>query len=229
MRTIAFLLLAATIGHAAEPTIIGDIKVPPYKLVRLSVKDSPPKSGILWRVRGVGAVDYAGPRNKKDLAFVAPPGRYEVEAAIVTIGPGGEPSLDAIEVLVTIGDAPVPVPPGPTPPAPKPPEPGKLGLAKASFDGLMKVPESVWFTQREPLAKAQRSLAGVIRAGGLAQPADILSEWRVVNNRAVTPGTWKPWGEAVTAALETLYRDGKLPTPAAWADAFDEIANGLGG
>lgn len=114
-------MLAATIGLAAEPSITGDTKVSPYKLVRLSLKDAPAKAGVLWRVRGPGAIDFAGPRNKSEIAFVAPPGAYAVEVSIGTVSADGTMSLDAVETAITItGIAPEPGPSPTPPPAPDP-------------------------------------------------------------------------------------------------------------
>lgn len=131
-----------------------------------------------------------------------------------------------------IGDGTEPIPP----PKPKPePEPDAgLGLKKASADGLAQVAAP---DKKEALAKQQRAHASAVAAGAFNGPAAILAGWRAANNRiepdltklAAWQAKWKPWAAAVSAKLAELHAAGKLPDNAAWAKAFNEIAEGLGG
>jgi hypothetical protein len=140
----------------------------------------------------------------------------------------------AYSTLVIDASGAAPTPPGPKPPdpvvPPVPPPDGKLGLVKASRDGLAKVTTPGKAAAAGALARAQRSLASAIAAGGVTEPAKILEAWRDANKAAVgAPADWKPWGDAVTPALQKAYTDGRLADKAAWAAAFEEIALGLEG
>jgi hypothetical protein len=114
-------VLAAAAGLAPAAEIAGPRAVEPYRLVRLTAADVGPKTGVLWRVRGPGQVDYATPRKGRELVFVAPPGKYTVSLLTVKTTAAG-PELDEVETEVVIG-IPDPMPPTPTPPAPVPPAP----------------------------------------------------------------------------------------------------------
>jgi hypothetical protein len=136
------------------------------------------------------------------------------------------------------GDVPPNPNPGPNPnpnPNPNPPAPpdGALGLIKVSRDGVAAVAlaADAKATQAAALGKSARSLASAVAAGGYASMAQVMAGWRDGNNAAVPGGSaaWAPWGAAVSAAVEKLYRDGKMADKAAWAAAFYEIATGLDG
>lgn len=122
MKSLLFLLLTAACLQSAEPSITGPTQVEPYKIVRLTAKDLPDKSGKLWKVKpvapNVGAVDWASKKNAVTAEWVAPPGVYSVELSFGSVGADGSLLLDAIDYTVTIGTpppAPTPVPPAPTP------------------------------------------------------------------------------------------------------------------
>lgn len=116
---LLFLLFPSPIW--AELKITGEVKVEPYKLVRLKADGVGTKAGILWRVNPRKGVDKAStPRDR--LEFVAPPGTYEVDLVSIKSGADGSVETEEASVTVTIGDAP-PIPPGPTPPGPTPPVP----------------------------------------------------------------------------------------------------------
>lgn len=141
------------------------------------------------------------------------PGTYRV---LIYTGNADGPSEPKVVAVVFGGPA-----PGPDPvPLPD----GKFGLIKVSREGAAKVSDR---SLNGALAKSQRAIASAIQAGGLVAPADILKAWRDGNNAAVSSAVWKPWGDAVTPALQKLHADGKLFDKATWAAAFIEIAEGL--
>jgi hypothetical protein len=158
------------------------------------------------------------PLDGKRLAVWAPPGQYTLRAAV----PSGDDVVMA-EVLLTVTDGTAPIPP--PKPKPKPDPDDGLGLKKASADGLAQVTDR---DKRDELAKQQRAHASAVAAGAFASPAAILAGWRAANNRA-EPDLTKPWAVAVSAKLAELHAAGKLRTNAEWAQAFNEIADGLGG
>ena len=158
---------------------------------------------------------------KKNVFIVERIAAGDVELLLVPAG--------KVERRVVGDDEPAP-PPKPKPdPEPKPePKPdGALGLIKASREGAAKVDSAGKAAESKALATAQRGVASAVAAGGLTKPADILKAWRDANNAAVPAAAWKPWGEAVSGELSKLYAAGKLPDPAAWRKAFEEIAEGL--
>ncbi len=173
--------------------------------------------------------------SKTAIVSALKPGRYRL---IAWSAKADVPS-DLAECIVVIGDVP-PVPPGPVPPDPKPPVPpddGRLGLVKSSRDGLAAVTLVNKATTAKALAAANRSLASKIAAGAVTAPAAILDEWRASNRAAIgdppapapAPNSmaWKPWADSVSPAIAALHKNGKLPTAAEWAEAFNEIAKGL--
>lgn len=168
---------------------------------------------VTWRApAGVDVL----PLDGKRLAVWAPPGTYRLTALV----PVGEDVVWVEHVLIVTGHGPQPPP---VPPVPQPD--GKLGLVKASRDGLAGVTDR---TKARELAAAQRSHASAVAAGAYGDDAaQILAGWRDANKRAVDPVAWGPWGVAVSTRLADLYRDGKLKTRADWAAAFEEVAAGL--
>lgn len=112
-------------------------------------------------------------------------------------------------------------------PGPVPAPDGKFGLIKASRDGLAKVADKA---DSVALARAQRSHASAVAAGAFADAPAITVGWRAANRAAVTnPTAWANWATMVSAALASAHATGKLVTFGDWADAFREIADGLGG
>ena len=112
--------------------ITGPAAVDSVKLVKLTAVNVPPKTGLLWHVRpqaGAGKPDYAQSGNRKlaTLEFVAPPGQYDIELSLVTIGTDGTPNVDELLYTVTIGTPPAPVPVPPVPPVPPDPKPAGTG------------------------------------------------------------------------------------------------------
>jgi hypothetical protein len=224
---ILVAVLAAAAGLAPAAEIAGPRAVEPYRLVRLTAADVGPKTGVLWRVRGPGPVDFATPRKGRELVFVAPPGKYTVSLLTVKTTAAG-PELDEVETEVVVG-IPDPMPPKPVPPTP--PDPvkpdGELGLRKASRDGAGKVAGAA--AHRAALAKANRSHASAVAAGAFPDAPAYLAGWRDANKASgADPAAWKPWAEAVSARLAELHKAGKLPGKSEWAAAFTEIADGLG-
>jgi hypothetical protein len=179
------------------------------------------KSGGKWV-----AVDLTGP-----IVYVGYPlkkGRADVE--FIPLGFKAETEIAKASIDVAGGDTPNP----PNPPGPKPAPDGDLGLIKISRDSLSKIPNP---DKQADLAAAQRAHASAVAAGAFPSAAAITAGWRAANNRvepdltklAAFQETWKPWASACSARLGELYSAGKLPDNAAWAKAYNEIAEGLGG
>jgi hypothetical protein len=159
------------------------------------------------------------------VAFVEATGKGRVEVDFIPVGLKAEKDIRSA-VLDVDGNA----APRPPPDPPKPLPDGKLGLVKASRDGLARVAGTNRDANAKALAASQRGLATAVLAGRVNDPPKILAAWRDGNRAAVTtPDAWKGWGEVVSAALAKLYADGKLPDAAAWSAAFEEIALGLEG
>lgn len=120
----ALLVLSLATAHVVwgqAPRISGKTEVPTYTLVRLTVVDVPPKTGTLWEVYPPEKVDVATTSADR-LEFTGPPGTYQAQILLVTVGPDGVPQLKKLSAKVTIGVEPGPGP-GPTPPIPPTPEP----------------------------------------------------------------------------------------------------------
>ncbi len=135
----------------------------------------------------------------------------------------GAPTEAAV-CLVTVVDS---QNPDPAPnPDPTPVPDGKLGLTKVSFDSAMKVEATarksqiakLMLAQTSCVTKAKDDFAGVVL---------MLEFWQSENAKASTPEAWAPWGAAVAAKLEKLFRDGVVRTGPQFSDAFAEIESGL--
>lgn len=119
------------------------------------------------------------------------------------------------------GPAPGPSPPEPVPPAPPRPEP-LSGLAKVAFDEAAKLSDR---SKAPAMAQAFRGLVQKIMDGAVADDVQAIGLIKAATNQALGAQTdlWKPWGNAVGAALRT-----KDPnTPSEWAAAVEQIAVGL--
>lgn len=166
---------------------------------------------------------------KTAVVTAARPGRYR----LIAVTAAGDEVSPFAETLVVIGNAPIPPPPDPPTP-PDPPSPSNTGLKEASAAGLANVKDK---SRAADLAKAQRAHASAVAAGAFSSTAAVLAGWRAANNRLEPDLTqlpafqtnWLPWGEAVSKKLASLHSAGKLPDNAAWAAAFNEVADGLEG
>lgn len=119
------VVLLASSAFAADIKIDGETTVKEYKLVRLTVP-APDKAGVIWDVWPDGKADIEESGGK--LLFTGPPGEYTVKARVITVKDGAV-QIDSGKVLVVIGDAPQPPPPGP----PVPTDPFLLEL-QAAYD-----------------------------------------------------------------------------------------------
>lgn len=221
MKTLHFLLptllLVGAPVWAVEPVVVGPRS---FKRDTPGVYKVPAGKGKLSLEEIDGVVVL---RRPGELIVVGPPGEYVLRGA--WFAENWEES-DIIRFPFKIEGTPDPKPP--TPPGPNPgptPTPDPLGLAAASRDGLAKVSETA---DRIKLRDAQLSHAAAVAAGAFPDAPAILDAWRKANNSAAAAAAWKPWAEAVSARLKTVYADGKLKTNAEWADAFRSIASGLG-
>lgn len=166
-------------------------------------------------------VDELRPLRPNTIRLIVLPSKAGIYRVILWDGVKVEDSV----VLVIDATGGKPVPPTPDPVVPKPD--GKLGLIKASREGLAKVNPKAGDVEK--LITAQRSVRSAVAAGGLVTPADILKGWRDANNAAVDATVWQKWGVDVSGLLQKLYTDGKLKDKSDWALALEEITQGLEG
>jgi hypothetical protein len=128
---------------------------------------------------------------------------------------------------------------GPGPPPPPPPA-DRLGLTRASANGLAAVPLTSRQLSAAKLAVAHRAVRADLLGDKYAAEEKKGPDWlaeAVLNakreaNRAALAAeaaNWKPWAASVDSAVTVLYQDGRLKTRADWAEALGEIAAGLGG
>lgn len=222
-----FSLALASSLSAAPPKVPGPVVAVPGQVVEVEIEQTSGEIGFHnpYDVTQVYVRD-AVPRRDKTICLIIQPKGKQVYRLTVWSVPEKVGTTLIIDASGGKPDDPV-IPPGPNPPGPLPD--GALGLIKASRDGLAKVASPTKDADAAKLAKAQRGIASAIAAGGVTQPAAILAAWRDANRAAVDGATWKPWGEAVSAALSKVHADGKLPDKAAWVAAFEEIAAGLDG
>lgn len=216
---LVWLLLASMVWAVDPPKVPKEVQAQPGAFIVVK----PESSGMIqWYPidPGLSILPPGLLQDKNTLIAIAPKqGRYRL---LCWTAQGDEPSA-ASQVVVVVGDAPDPNP-GPNPPDPDVPD--KFGLIKASREGLAKV-SGAKEVDIKKLAQAQRSLASSIAAGAVVTPVAILAAWREHNNKAVDSEVWSPWGQMVTAQVESQYKTGKLVDKDSWRDAFNDIAKGL--
>jgi hypothetical protein len=143
-----------------------------------------------------------------------------------------------LTATVVIGDPP-PTPPGPgpgptppVPPGPTPPLPdGKFGLAKKVYELGARVPAADR-KAGSALASAYRGISAAIAAGTIKTPEDSLQKVKEANNAAlqrigVGKEGWIPFFTELQTIVFDLYASRKLNSVGDFAEAFNEIANGL--
>jgi hypothetical protein len=146
---------------------------------------------------------------------------YDAEIAV----PGLEPG-------------PVPTPtPTPMPPAPQPAEPeptfadGKYGLAKFTYQtALANIKDASRGAEAKALAESFRKVAQEIKAGGLTTTDKILARTHTANDAAVGPDVierWEPFTEALQDRIYQLFSSRQIATTADFAQAWEELAQGL--
>ena len=213
-------------GEPKDPgpvRIVGETKLPPYKIVRLKIENLPPKAGLIWRVRAhtpanQPLIDWATGRNVQKPEWVAPPGAYTVELVVGTTDPEGGLVLDGDEATVVIAapTPPAPIPPGPTPPGPTPPSPTPPGPTppQPSVAPIAKPGLRVLIV-RESDANAQTALTAgqreVIRPGAVwdylrsktvTEPENPAGAWRILDPDVDPLTNGDPDGVTWAAALK---------------------------
>lgn len=225
-------LALATLLLAAAPTIGAPPKVPAGPVIaevgkapQVVAIEVPAEFGCAPAFAPEDCLLFPGETDKsgvkKYLVIPYKPGVYrvvfwtkgEVEFATLVIdATGGKPQPGP-------GPTPVPVP--------------SSGLTKLSKDSLASVADK---THQADLAKQLRALASKVAAGSYPSNAAILAAYKATFNSSLPLDAlerqllnWKPWYDAVIGELGRQYSAGKLSTNAAWADAFNQLAEGLGG
>lgn len=178
------------------------------------------------RLREVAPIDQ-GVR----IALELPGGDYATSVRAAREGGRAILVIEVRSATAPDGPLPPPGPPGPPPPNPDP-LPGRFGLAAS----VRKWAAELQIASREDLRAGASALAGSFRsvaariaAGALPETANLLAETRRSNNQALgdRQAAWKPWGARLAERLDALHREGRLRTPADYAEAWLEVAAGL--
>lgn len=212
----ALLVLLVPAAALAEPKIDGQPRHKPYTLVRLKAVGVGPKVGIHWRVRpqepaNVGKVQVAGPANKPELVFVAPPGRYLVELISFEQSPDGTPTIGADELLVEVeapGPGPVP-PPDPVPPQPNNPYRAKLQAAFAADAGDPATKDA----QRRQLAAVWDAGRRLAMDETIATTADLAARLRATGDTLLGPTALKGTRTAIADLVAAEFPANLALTP----------------
>lgn len=233
MRRTAALTLLLVAGPAWPLDIKGPTQSMRDRLVRLEAADVADGAVVTWDVWPRSA-DVAACADDRRVEFVAPPGKYEVQAREWLIRDGKLlPPKTVYRTVTILGDKPEPDPDPDVPPTPRPD--GALGLIKASRDGMAKVPAAAK-AKAAALANAQRSIGSALAAGAYnaqagqgaeALAAAVLRDVRAAGAAAVAGADWSAWTANCAPVLNALYVAGKLRTTADWMAALDEVAKGL--
>lgn len=236
------LALRAAQPEAAEPALTGPASAP--YLVELKVKNVTKGSAIIWDVYVKDAAGNYIAEGKAQTRII------KAEQALILAGPVGSYLVkcrlikgeDATELRwtgqLTGGGQPVPPKPDPDP-DPKPQPDGRLGLIKVSRDAIAASTHAKKAQMAKLVADNNRSVASIVAAGGLPDPAAgdanakaVLKERGELNTKSMqdlglTTADLAAWVGPIDKALFTLYTAEKLKTKQDWCDAFREIADGL--
>ena len=210
----------------AAPKIVGQTKVAPYKIVRLTLEGLPTKDADgntvkpwqLWKVRPAdpkNVPDWATGKNVQKPEWVGPPGNYLVEATWGYTLKNGDQFVNYDEVTLTIlppGPTPGPIPPGPVPPDPVPPgpvPPGPTpGPAPIPLPGLrVLIVEESDVNSRNALTPGQREVL-------FGQTVRDYLRTKCVTNAQNPDGAWRILDQHMNPTL-TGDPDGQV-----WADAL---------
>lgn len=181
---LEFALLAALVAGQQKPVIKQEKRVDPYRLVRLSAENVPPKAGVVWRVRPSKPIDRSSQPDRLKLEFVGPPGTYEVEILVVTVDPSGQVGIEEQSTTVVIGEA-----------QPPPPQPSTFASkVKSAYLGLAE----------DGKVKSAETMAALYRqvASGLGGSSDTLN--------VLQAKTWGELWDTMARAAASLEISGKL-------------------
>lgn len=235
------LAVRAKVPEATTDPVLSGPTSEPY-LVELKVKNVSKGSAILWDVYVKdasgnyiveGKAQIRIIKAEQALLLAGPPGAYLVKCRLIK----GE---DATELRWTgqLTGGGKPTPPGPNP-DPKPLPDGRLGLIKVSRDAIAASAHDKKAQMAKAVADNNRSVASVVAAGGLPDPAAgdanakaVLKERGELNTKSMqdlglTTADLAAWVGPIDKALFALYTAEKLKTKQDWCDAFREIADGL--
>lgn len=194
LSVLALLLLAPCAW--AELRIVGELKVEPYKLVRLSAEGAD-GAALIWDVTPEESVDVVEFPSK--VLFVAPPGTYKVKLRALRTKDGSS-SFETARATVVIGVPTPPVPPvPPAPPVPPTPPPDPAPIPAAGLRVLI-VYESAELAKL-PAAQTNvlyaKSVRDYLNAKCPAGPDGKTKEWRIWDKDSDTAGESRLWQDAM--------------------------------
>lgn len=173
---MAALLAVLVLGGSAmaEVRIVGELKVPEHRIVRLSAAGDVDGAALVWDVDREDAVDVVEIGGQ--FLLVGPPGTYKVKVRAFR-SKDGKLSAETARAVITIGAAPPPgpVPPGPNPPVPPGPDSQLVKDLRAAFAaeaGTAKV------KQIADLAAVYREVAAKSSSPDLKTAGDLLTVLR---------------------------------------------------
>ena len=202
LLTLASLLLL-TPGAWAELRIVGETKVEPYKLVRLSAEGAD-GAALIWDVTPEESVDVVEFPSK--VLFVAPPGTYKVKLRALRTKDGSS-SFETARATVVIGVPTPPVPPvPPAPPVPPTPPPDPAPIPAAGLRVLIvfsaKDEAKMDPAQRDVLYA--RSVRDYLNGKCPTGPDGKLKEWRIWPDGVATDAAPKLWQDAMRRPRKSL-------------------------
>jgi hypothetical protein len=156
------------------------------------------------------------------------PGAYSVFLAA-----SNAEGVKIVEWGVTVGGDPRPPTPGPNPPGPTPPTPptpDRFGLKAAAQQWAAAVNSPNRFEDAHQLAGAFEAAAAEIVAGTETQPQAFIAILAKHCIQAVPTdrrAAWSSFDAAFAAAVNELYKAGKVAGRDDWAVMFREISAGL--
>lgn len=193
LLTLASLLLL-TPGAWAELRIVGETKVEPYKLVRLSAEGAD-GAALIWDVTPEESVDVVEFPSK--VLFSAPPGTYKVKLRALRTKDGAA-SFETARATVVIGTPAPPIPPAPPVPPTPPPDPAPIAqpglrvLIVYETAELSKMPAE----QRNVLYS--KTVRDYLNSKCPAGADGRTREWRIWDKDVATDGESKLWQDAMS-------------------------------
>lgn len=199
LLTLASLLLL-TPGAWAELRIVGETKVEPYKLVRLSAEGAD-GAALIWDVTPEESVDVVEFPSK--VLFSAPPGTYKVKLRALRTKDGAA-SFETARATVVIGTPAPPIPPAPPVPPTPPPEPAPIPAAGLRVLIVWNQKEEAKMPAAQQHVLYARSVRDYLDSKCPMGPDGKQREWRIWGDGVATDAAPKLWQDAMKRPRKSL-------------------------
>jgi hypothetical protein len=195
----ALLLLASSV--LADLKIVGEMKLPANRLVRLEAEGAAEGAALIWDVSNEESVDAEEVGQR--FLFAAPPGSYKIKLRSIRLK-DGKTTVETARAVVVIGDTPPapPVPPGPGPgpapvPPPDPPSPAPIPAAGLRVLIVEESAERTKLPASQQMVILGKQVRDYLNAKCVVGPDGKTREWRIWDKDTDTSGVEKLWQDVM--------------------------------